>query len=272
MLSFLFRCFKSHCTNWLIKALGVDNSLGNPAYTSTTLTKEKRTSWKIIGLYCVSFRISINDDELDLRHSSVYSNYIHVLTTSVMLLSLSDAPRNTFPNYLHQPAFTTELQSCYDRGCVNQIWILEYSKDVCSTHKQCLHCHLYHKTFALSTLYITIISRFKLKNRLKEWPISVQISCFRKGQILFCNKPFWFYTKKKVSWNWHHSNLARFWLTTYLLLLVDVLYTDSSHSYRYLLWFSSWSLVLLFVWIRFNAGACLEKQKEAKSVLQYHVF
>lgn len=196
MLSFLFRCFKSHCTNWLIKALGVDNSLGNPTYTSTTLTKEKRTSWKIIDLYCVSFRISINDDELDLRHSSVYSNYIHVLTTSVMLPSLSDAPRNTLPNYLHQPAFTTKLQSCYDMGCVNQIWILEYSKDVCSTHKQCLHCHLYHKTFALSTLYITIIPRFKLKNRLKEWPMSVQISCFRKGQILFCNKPFWFYTKK----------------------------------------------------------------------------
>ena len=85
-----------------------------------------------------------------------------------MLLSLSDAPRNTLPNYLHQPAFTTKLQSCYDMGCVNQIWILEYSKDVCSTHKQCLHCHLYHKTFALSTLYITIIPRFKLKNRLKE--------------------------------------------------------------------------------------------------------
>ena len=32
--------FKSHCIDCLIKELGIDNLLGNPTYTPTTLTKE----------------------------------------------------------------------------------------------------------------------------------------------------------------------------------------------------------------------------------------
>jgi len=36
----VFVC-KSHCNHFFIKELGIGNSLGNPTYTPTTLTKEE---------------------------------------------------------------------------------------------------------------------------------------------------------------------------------------------------------------------------------------
>ena len=64
----VFVC-KSHYIDCLIKELGIDNSLGNPSYTPTTLTKEQI---------------------LDNRRS---------VLCSFLLLGLPNAPRNLFPNY-----------------------------------------------------------------------------------------------------------------------------------------------------------------------------
>ena len=59
----VFAC-KSHYIDWLIKELGIDNSLVNPTYTSKTLTKEEilDNHRSVFG----SFGISTKDEELDL--------------------------------------------------------------------------------------------------------------------------------------------------------------------------------------------------------------
>jgi hypothetical protein len=54
---------KSHYIDCLIKELGIDNSLGNPTYTLTTLTKEEiLDNHRYVNL--CSFRISTKDEEL----------------------------------------------------------------------------------------------------------------------------------------------------------------------------------------------------------------
>ena len=58
----VFVC-KSHYTDHLIKELGIANSLGNPIYTSTTLTKEEILC-NDRPVLC-SFGILNNNDELD---------------------------------------------------------------------------------------------------------------------------------------------------------------------------------------------------------------
>ena len=55
---------KSHYIDCLIKELGIDNSLGNPTYTQTTLTKEEILD-NHRSVLC-SFGISTKDEELDL--------------------------------------------------------------------------------------------------------------------------------------------------------------------------------------------------------------
>ena len=59
----VFEC-KSHYIDYLIKALGIHNSLGNPTYTPTTHTKEEILYNHRSMLCC--FGISTNDEELDL--------------------------------------------------------------------------------------------------------------------------------------------------------------------------------------------------------------
>ena len=64
---------KSHYIDCLIKGLGIDNLLGNPTNTSTTLTKEE-TLDNHRSVLC-SFGISTKNEELDLP--SLY--WIHEL-------------------------------------------------------------------------------------------------------------------------------------------------------------------------------------------------
>lgn len=96
MLSFLFRCFKSHCTNWLIKALGVDNSLGNPTYTSTTLTKKRGHPEK--SLVCIVFL---------LEFQSMMMNWTSVtlLYTQITYMSLQPALCCWVCQMLHETRF-----------------------------------------------------------------------------------------------------------------------------------------------------------------------
>ena len=60
----IFFLWKLHCKDCLIKELGIDNSLGNPTYTPTTLTKEETLDNHKFVL--CSFEISTKDEELDL--------------------------------------------------------------------------------------------------------------------------------------------------------------------------------------------------------------
>jgi hypothetical protein len=55
---------KSNYIDCLIKELGIDNSLGNPAYIQRTLTKEEIVD-NYRSILC-SFGISTKDEELDL--------------------------------------------------------------------------------------------------------------------------------------------------------------------------------------------------------------
>ena len=84
---------KSHYIDCLIKAFGIDNSLGNPTYISTTLTTEEIRDYHKSVLF--SFGISIKDEGLDLP--SLY--WIPKLHKCPILLFLANAPRDLFPNY-----------------------------------------------------------------------------------------------------------------------------------------------------------------------------
>ena len=79
----VFVC-KSHYIDCLIKELGIDNLLGNPTYTPTTLTKEEILD-NHRSVVC-SFGIS-NKDDLDLP--------------SLYWIPKLQAPRNLFPNYYY---------------------------------------------------------------------------------------------------------------------------------------------------------------------------
>ena len=95
----VFVC-KSHYVDCLINELCIDNSLDNPIYTPTTPTKEEILDNHRYVL--CSFGISTKDEELDLPSLYIatwFLNYTSVLSCSVILLVLPNAPRNLFPNY-----------------------------------------------------------------------------------------------------------------------------------------------------------------------------
>jgi hypothetical protein len=78
--------------------------------------------------------------------------------------------------------------------------------------------------------------------------MSIQIPCFMKGQILF-------YERKKTALMLLKRSLKlSVWLTTYLLYLVDVFFTDSRHCAPL--------FVHLFVWDRLHTGIFQVKQKK----------
>ena len=90
---------KSHYIECLIKELCIDNSLVNPTYTPTTVTKEEILD-NHRSVLC-SFGISPKDEELDLPSLYWIPNYPSVLSNIAILLGLPNAPRNLFPNYYH---------------------------------------------------------------------------------------------------------------------------------------------------------------------------
>jgi len=83
------------------------------------------------------------------------------------------------------------------------MWILKNSKDLSEyiQSKSLSSCNSI-RTLDFSILYTTIPhSKLKDKSReltqlcfiKKEWPTLIQIPCARKGQILSCKKPLWFW-------------------------------------------------------------------------------
>jgi hypothetical protein len=193
---------KSHYIDCLIKELGIDNSLGNPTYAPTTLTKEEILD-NHRSVLC-SFGISTKDEELDLP-SLYWIPKLHKCPFKQRYIAgsakCSTKPLSKLLTCILS-AVNTGLQSycdtSYSRGGVNQMWILKNSKDLLEyiQSRSLSSCNSI-KTFDFSTLYTTI-PHSKLKDKLREL---VQL-CFMKknGQrryknlvlgrdILFCKTP-----------------------------------------------------------------------------------
>jgi hypothetical protein len=94
----VFVC-KSHYIDCLIKELGIDNSLDNPTYTPDDNYERSPKSWTIIGLFYVPLEFQPKMKNWIYHHSTGFLNYTSVLSNSVILLGLPNAPRNLFPNY-----------------------------------------------------------------------------------------------------------------------------------------------------------------------------
>ena len=92
-----FVCVNHIYIDCLIKKLENDNSLGNTTYTPTTVTKEE-ILYNHMSVLC-SFRISTNDEELDLPSLYCIPILHNILGNTVILLSLPASPRNLFRNY-----------------------------------------------------------------------------------------------------------------------------------------------------------------------------
>ena len=113
---------KSHYVDCLINELGIDNSLGNPTYTPTTLPKGEIPT--IIGLLYIP-----------LHFQSKKKNWIYRLSTGFIL---PNGSRKLLPNHQRTmyilSVVKTGLQSycdtSYSRGGVNRVWILKNSKDM----------------------------------------------------------------------------------------------------------------------------------------------
>jgi hypothetical protein len=152
--------------------LGIGNSLGNPTYTLTTLTKEEILDNHRSVLY--SFGISAKDLELDLpslywipklhkcpcKQRYVYgSAKCSTKPLSKLLTCILLAVKTGFPSY---------CDTSYSRGGVNQMWILKNSNDMLEyiQFRSLSSCNSI-KTVYFSTLYTTI-PHSKLKDRLRE--------------------------------------------------------------------------------------------------------
>jgi hypothetical protein len=164
----------------LIKELGIDNSVGNPTYTPTTLTKEEILD-NHRSVLC-SFGISTKDEELDLpslywipklhkcpfkQCSIAGSAKCSMKPLSKLLTCILSAVKTWLQSY---------CDTSYSSGGVNQMWILKNSKDLLEyiQSRSLSSCNSI-KTFDFSTLYTTI-PHSKLKDKLREL---VQL-CFMK--------------------------------------------------------------------------------------------
>ena len=72
----------------LINGQGIDNSVCNPTFTPRHLWK----SWKLIGLFCIHLTFQPKMKNWILRHPTHNPYCISVLTNSIILLCMSNAP------------------------------------------------------------------------------------------------------------------------------------------------------------------------------------
>ena len=127
----VFLC-KSHYIDCLIKELVIDNSLGKPTFTPTTLTKEEILDNH--GSVLCSFGISNKDEELGLP-SFYWIPKLHKYPSKQRYIAgsakCSTKPLSKLLTCILS-VVKTGLQSYCDtsfsRGGVNQMWILKNSK------------------------------------------------------------------------------------------------------------------------------------------------
>jgi len=156
----VFVC-KSHYIDCLIKELGIDNSLGNPTYTPTTLTKEEILD-NHRSVLC-SFGISTKDEELDLP-SLYWIPKLHKCPFKQRYIAgsakCSTKPLSKLLTCILSTVKTRLQIYCdtsYSRGGVNQMWILKNSKDLLEyiRYWSLSSCNSIN-TVDFSTLYTTI--------------------------------------------------------------------------------------------------------------------
>ena len=156
----------------MIKEFGIDDSLGNPTYTPTTLTKEE-ISHNHRSVLC-SFEFPTKDEELDLP-SLYWIPKLHKCHFKqcyiVGSVKCSTKPLSTLLTCILSAVKIGRQSYCdisYSKDGVNQMWILKNSEDLLE-YKQSRSLSFCNsiKTFGLSTLYIAI-PHSKLKDRLRE--------------------------------------------------------------------------------------------------------
>ena len=150
----------------------IDNSLCNPTYTPTTLTKEEILD-NHRSVLC-SFGISTKDEELDLP-SLYWIPKLHKCSFKQRYIAgyakCSTKPLSKLLTCILS-AVKTDLQIYFDtgysRGVVNQMWILKNSKDLLEyiQYRSLSSCNSIN-TFDCTTHY-TIIPHSKLKDKLRE--------------------------------------------------------------------------------------------------------
>jgi hypothetical protein len=161
----------------LIKELRIDNSLGNPTYPDL----RKRKSWTIIGLFYVPFKFHPNMKNWIYHHSTWFLNYTSFLSNCYIAGSAKCSTKPLFKLLTCilwgvNPGFQSYCDTSYSGGGMNQMWILNNSKDLLEyIQSRSLSCYNSIKTFDFSTLYTTI-PHSKLKDILREL---VQL-CFMK--------------------------------------------------------------------------------------------
>jgi hypothetical protein len=129
----VFVC-KSHYIDCLIKELVIDNSLGKPTFTPTTITKEEIMDNHRFVL--CSFGISTKDEELDLP-SLYWIPKLHMcpfkqryIAGSAKCSTKSHSKLLTCIPSAVKAGLQGYCDTSYSRGGVNQMWILKNSKDL----------------------------------------------------------------------------------------------------------------------------------------------
>ena len=239
--------------------------------TSPRLMHKPEWFWWICS-HCFIIFLKTNKKGLWHENSATMSFFLFFFFTQVSLLT---ALYSWICRMLHEISYQNiniyvisgqnGLQSYCDTSCsrdgVTQMWILKNSKDlfVHIQSRSLFSCNSI-KTFNLSAL-CTIIPYSKLNDILREL---VQL-CFTKknGQRRYKYQRYISYfvrknqttlIQSKSSLKLISSKCSRFWLTTYLLCLVDVFFNRQPVS----LWIQTvllFALLPLFAWGRLHTGA-----------------
>ena len=166
----VFIC-KTHYINCLMEELCMSTMTGKPTYNLTAMSKDEILQNH--HLVMLTFGISLPEEDIDLPnlywipklHKNPYKQrYIagsakcSTKPLSQILTRILTAVKEGLQKY---------CDTAYARSGVNQMWILENSKELLENLKaQSLHSVNSIKSFDFSTLYTTI-SHDKLKSELK---------------------------------------------------------------------------------------------------------
>ena len=145
----------THC---LINELGIDNSLSNPTYTPTTLTKEDIRT--IIGLCYIPLDFQPKKKNWIYRHFTGFIHYTSVLTNRLYCW-VCQTVHETSSQIINIQYIFYQWSKYYDtrytRSGVNQMCILKNSKELLEyiQSRSLSSCNSI-KTFDYSNLYTTI--------------------------------------------------------------------------------------------------------------------
>ena len=153
---------KSHYVDCLIKELGIDNLLGNPTYTPTTLTTEEILD-NHRSVLC-SFEISTKDEELDLP-SLYWIPKLHKWPYKQCYIAGSTkCSTKPFSKLLScilsvvKAGFHSCCDTSYSRGGVNQMWILKICRSTYNLNPSHPAIALKHVTSLPSTQLFPTLS------------------------------------------------------------------------------------------------------------------